>query len=996
MPLLIFALLAATAPDKTVPAINAIDSWQQVGQQPYEMTWTQRRQDPRTLVDFEDLSGWRLELYGGAQGEFRRSREQQMWGYFVAKFQFSGIGKESRVVARPPKPVAIPERFDSVDLWGYGYRWDWIKDPAAPPIDIHILVTDAHGTEHRIRMGDVRWKQWWLVHRRVLTAALQKIAWPASFSGIELSGLSNTKPLYFYCDSLAFYGERFEPLQFRAQPKRNLTPFRGQINGVNTGAGVLPFPTREATILPRNLESRYQVSTKLNGPNRFEFRYNGRDATVVYTYTPAKGLLGEIATSVNGGPSFRPLDGGGFRFGGEVAEAELVSASLANGVVTARFRKGQSTFDYQLRLWQKSLVLDAWCDGGEATELAFGRVSGVAEPRLITVPYITYGSTNPRVLQSGSPAVFTSVWFDWYRSNASEPFYPKDPKPSEINGGMRYIAKTDGKRNNLYERIFITSSPNYEETLPVIPNPPSLRQQEGKQVLWSTADLGGWGFDVSPHSFQLDHERSREIRSYGIDKVMRHSHEPTWRDEGESYTMRLHAAPQKGGDEGLQWYVKVQNALGWLQGIYSNFADLAPTNTNWNPDYVQRQPDGEWRRAWPRNYALKPAKAVEMEQYYAPRLHEKFGTRMSYTDVHTAVWPWKYCDYDSRVPGAGTFAATFYAYGQLLLNDQRVHGPTQSEATFQWLYAGLESGSYGKAYTDVNLLVHPPDVAFRLGSIHPLQCDYGMGPLDYYLAKIDPKWKQPPKRREYLDLFLSTTIAYGNMGWLVTEFDDRPFRWEAMARSYYMLQQLQQQYAFVRARKIEYADSQGQMLTPSQAHATGAIAEGRVHVEYENGTHVYVNRGTGGVWNVEGSILPVSGWLAHHRGSGLYEISGIVGGRRIDYVKATQYEYLDGRGEWTEMGSLGATGSVVRRLRANGSIELIDIYGNQRIAFRAPTPGTLTAFDPESKVIGNVEVSSPRPGWYEFKPLSHGREYIFVMGVAPQVRGPASSDRRPN
>ena len=90
---------------------------------------------------------------------------------------------------------------------------------------------------------------------------------------------------------------------------------------------------------------------------------------------------------------------------------------------------------------------------------------------------------------------------------------------------------------------------------------------------------------------------------------------------------------------------------------------------------MQRQPDGEWRRAWPRCYALKPAKAVEFDEYYAQRIKEKFGVKMSYTDVHTAVPPWGYCDYDARVPGAGTMAATFYAYGQLLLNDQRVYGP---------------------------------------------------------------------------------------------------------------------------------------------------------------------------------------------------------------------------------------------------------------------------------------------------------------------------------
>ena len=171
--------------------------------------------------------------------------------------------------------------------------------------------------------------------------------------------------------------------------------------------------------------------------------------------------------------------------------------------------------------------------------------------------------------------------------------------------------------------------------------------------------------------------------------------------------------------------------------------------------------------------------------------------KMSYTDVHTAVAPWGYCDFDARVPGAGTFAATFYAYGQLLRNDQQVYGPTQSEGTYQWLYAGLTSGSYGWVYTKVNLLTEPLDVSFMLRKIHPLECDYGMGDTGYYLSQIDKDWATSPKKREYLDLLLASTIAYGNMGWLATDFDpDGPFNVEAMARSYYMMQQLQQQYAF--------------------------------------------------------------------------------------------------------------------------------------------------------------------------------------------------------
>jgi len=34
---------------------------------------------------------------------------------------------------------------------------------------------------------------------------------------------------------------------------------------------------------------------------------------------------------------------------------------------------------------------------------------------------------------------------------------------------------------------------------------------------------------------------------------MQHSHEVTWRDGGDSYTLKLHAAPLKGGDAMLKW-----------------------------------------------------------------------------------------------------------------------------------------------------------------------------------------------------------------------------------------------------------------------------------------------------------------------------------------------------------------------------------------------------------------------------------------------------------
>lgn len=138
-----------------------------MGQQAYEFTWTQRQEHPETLVDFEDLSGWTLELFEGADGELQRSREQQLWGHYVAKFIYSGTSDASRVVARPPKPIPISSEFDSIELWGYGNRWSWVQDPTTPPADVSILIQDARGKEFRIQLTDIRWKQWWLIHRRV-------------------------------------------------------------------------------------------------------------------------------------------------------------------------------------------------------------------------------------------------------------------------------------------------------------------------------------------------------------------------------------------------------------------------------------------------------------------------------------------------------------------------------------------------------------------------------------------------------------------------------------------------------------------------------------------------------------------------------------------------------------------------------------------------------------------------------------------------------------
>jgi hypothetical protein len=70
---------------------------------------------------------------------------------------------------------------------------------------------------------------------------------------------------------------------------------------------------------------------------------------------------------------------------------------------------------------------------------------------------------------------------------------------------------------------------------------------------------------------------------------------------------------------------------------------------------------------------------------------------------------------------------------------------------------------------------------------------------------------------------------------------------------------------------------------------------------------------------------------------------------------------------------------VALRHTGEGLLELIDIYGNDRIAFRATKAMSLMAYEPQGKSLGNVEFTSPHPGWYEFKPVARGRRYVCVI-----------------
>ncbi|MBN1422046.1 MAG: hypothetical protein JXP34_24955 [Planctomycetes bacterium] len=964
------AILAA--PAGPVPARNDIDPAERPGERPYEMVWADRAEPRPPLVDFEDLTGWTIEGLDGAVATLARSREQTVWGNAVAKLVYRGESDRSRVRIRVPSPISIPRPFDSIDLWCYGNNWGWVPDATTPQVRLFAILRSGDGREIDVLLTNVRWKEWWLVHERIPRETIDALGAEPRLAGLAISGAANREDRVLYFDSLSFYEEPLPPLSFQPRPRRNLALFPGQDPGLNTGPGTLPFPTREETILPANLCAAYENDVREEAPGRFVLSYRGDDARIRYELDLSKPDFTGLAVLVDGERVLRPLAGAGVSIDGATGPGRTGAARIREGAIewirtVPVAAGGEVEIAHAVRIRQKSLVIDAIARGGRATEFRFGRMEDLRDPELIAIPYLTYGGSNPPVLLEHDPrgrAVFATVWPDWYRSNGSEPYanpgLEDGGRAARVHGGVRYIAKTDGRRNDLFERAFLTVSPVYEEVLPVIPNPPSPHAMEAGSRLWQES----WG----PGDFDKEHERSRRLRAYGIEKLTQCNHEIAWRDGGESFTLRLRAAPKKGGDEALKRYVARQQSLGWRSGLYTNYTDFAPVNEYWDPDCVQRMPDGEWRAAWPRCYALKPSRAVEFDRKLAPQIQAKYGSNAAYTDVHTAVAPWGYCDFDARVPGAGTFAQTFYLYGELLLHDRSVYGPTWSEGTYQWLYAGLASGNYGLCYSGANLSQFPLLPVFDLREIHPKECDIGVPWTGGFFGGGD--WASAERIDRSIDQFIATTIAYGHIGWLVEEGHGI----RRTCRSYYQLQALQSRYAQAPVRSIRYADPRdGRLATVSEALAKGFWRSGRLAIEYENGLRISINGNADGAWAVEGAVLPPWGWIAVAEGFR----SGVVieRGTTMDVVACPEYLYIDGRGADAEIPEgLRARGGAALRREGEGC-ELIDIGGNDWIGFtRKPGVVRATAWSADGEELGPAEIRTTER-WHWLEPVAKGVRY---------------------
>jgi len=863
---------------------------------------------PLVTAENQNLSQW--QITSNMTANMTGSSDTKLWRETVAKLTLSNPYSPTAksVTLAPPQPINISGAFNSIDIWIRGLSWSM-------PMSIKIIDSVQHQFTIPFLGGTSEWSGqslWWnMAHAKVPSG----VVFPARFVSFTIDGVTAAN-YTFYWDALSFYQDPMNPITISPE-----------------AAAVVMEPTTEYTILPSCYHGSYTNSvSESNGT--YTFTYQGSDGTIEYIYTPSTGTLSDIRARYNGGSTFYPAQNGGL-----YANVTGVSFSPSDSEITVKLVKNtlkttknrlltqwcwfknnkKVTFKLDLEIKGKSLIIETSSPKADVTDFVIGNSSGTPDPVLVKVPFYDVRWEEPSVLYS-SNGLFVSAILDWWNTNASwmslEDASPWGPNvlgvailsgdSARYNGGSTYGIKSDGQRNPLHERLFITVSPDITEVFPNTPDPVSEYCGITKDLVCCTRQHP---FGLTPDAYWVDYELSfwQKMKRYGVEHVLIHLHEDIWRTPHGNVILLSDVASQCYGDVKLQEFATGIMSLGYLLGPYVNHQNLHPLRRDFSNDAVAWDQYYTWRPAY-NSFSPKTSFLVDSVLDYAPIIKAKFSFNAVYLDEITNSPPWGRVDYDSRTPGTGKLVTVFKDFARAIIVAKDVYGPVWSEGTAEYMWAGLTDLNYAQ----ISRPDSPTLVDFKLLKINPLQNSTGVS-----LSEIPGK---------SLDWKLATQIIYGSTGHLWDKEGENQYglyslptdRIQDLAyvfKSYFMMQQLQGYYANLVPVEIKY-NSSGTLVSTSIAVATGAYEASQVYTRYPNDLEVYVNRNQSQNWTVtvggKSYLLPPNGYVAYKENE-ILEYSCLVYSFRVDYVRGLDYTYCDGHGRRTvfDGGKITATRSYL-------------------------------------------------------------------------------------
>ena len=349
----------------------------------------------------------------------------------------------------------------------------------------------------------------------------------------------------------------------------------------------------------------------------------------------------------------------------------------------------------------------------------------------------------------------------------------------------------------------------------------------------------------------------------------------------------------------------------------------------WNRDWIMRASNGRYTVGCAPFFVTKPTtlnKARKLQDAWLRPL-----VKGVYSDVLTVGCPWgAFTDYDADVPGSASCRASYREVLKALRQIQETYGKSWSEGSFNWLYSGNCTGSYGSimTFTEGGPSALPIIPEFKLRRMQTKETTLSMGPSMKRLFQNNKSFKANGfQNTVFFDQALAAIIGYGNHTIVISE--DYPyFGFSGLAKAYYMGKGIQKHYSFQNVKSIEYFDGE-KFLNTSAALFNDVYKNGKLKTVYANGTTVFVNYNGQGNWTIKYDgkdiVLPPWGFYAVHPASKTVSASVLIDGKRCEYSQCDEYFYIDSRDDQLTFNGVTIKGTAAFKKSADGKLLIIPL-----------------------------------------------------------------------
>ncbi|MBM4153606.1 MAG: hypothetical protein FJ221_01050 [Lentisphaerae bacterium] len=462
----------------------------------------------------------------------------------------------------------------------------------------------------------------------------------------------------------------------------------------------------------------------------------------------------------------------------------------------------------------------------------------------------------------GTP-VFATAGFDPAESGASRMEFGGEAD-ADRPGGVVYEAATDGRRAPVREVFRLVLSARPGEVLPPVAPVAGRRAPDAAMALWMDVPAMGTG-------------RLGEA----------------WDAAGAGPLLLL--------PSGIRDESSSEDSIDCL-------------DPRWSRDLVRRAPDGAWVAGDAEGrFAVKTTFLRALSG--AGPGSGPAGVSVAVRARTTSLPPWAYTDFDARTRGAAGFRA---AWGGLLEAMRglsvRSGAPAVADGPWTWLYAGAAD-----AYAVIPGGADDP----REGGWLPFVPLLRLNPVVPGIGPPMPPPSQGGGEAGDADRrYLAAAFAHGLAPRLPALDAGDPRLW----RIAFLSAALHRRQALGAVERIAYGDGRV-LMSDADALSSGLWRRSMLYLRYRDGLEIWIN-GSDAPWEVRVGAdlvtLPASGW--HASGPGFACASATAGGRRIEYVRAPEYDYHDGgEGEAFAM-DLACARPVVVRTDATGRGRVLSFW----------------------------------------------------------------------